>query len=98
MAKSFSSDNIAKLVALLCLVIAAQIAAGQNTILRIQRSTAALNIDSNVKHGQGISGITVGNPGDVWRYPNSLSCLLVYPDGRYVLEKRDEETVGRPKT
>src|SRR5260370_7710473 len=45
----------------------------------------------------GIYGITYGNPGDVWQYPNSLSCLVVYGDGKYVLEKREEATVGRPK-
>ena len=30
-------------------------------------------------------------------YPNSGSCLVVYNDGKYVLEKRDESTVGKPK-
>src|SRR5260370_14871834 len=45
----------------------------------------------------GIYGITYGNPGDVWQYPNSLSCLVVYGDGKYVLEKREEATVGKPK-
>jgi hypothetical protein len=45
----------------------------------------------------GMNGITYGNPGDVWQYPNWLSCLVVYDDGKYVLEKRDEATLGRPK-
>lgn len=44
-----------------------------------------------------MQGITYGNPGDVWSYPNSLSCLVVYGDGKYVLEKRDEQTLGKPK-
>jgi hypothetical protein len=56
-----------------------------------------LNIDSNVQHAQGLRGVTTGNPGDVWNYPNSLSCLVVYGDGKYVLEKREEQTLGRPK-
>lgn len=30
-------------------------------------------------------------------YPSSSSCLVVYNDGRYVLEKRDEHKVGSPK-
>jgi hypothetical protein len=30
-------------------------------------------------------------------YPNSGSCVVVYDDGKYVLEKRDESTVGKPK-
>src|ERR1035441_1913577 len=66
-------------------------------LLRLQRSRADLNIDAGAKHGQGMWGLTYGNPGDVWKYPNSLSCLVVYGDGRYVIEKRDEITVGRPK-
>ena len=42
-------------------------------------------------------GLTYGNPGDVWQYPNSLACLVVYGDGKYVLEKREEVTVGKPR-
>jgi hypothetical protein len=45
----------------------------------------------------GMWGITYGNPGDVWNYPNSLSCLVVYADGKYVLERREEQTLGKPK-
>ena len=29
--------------------------------------------------------------------PNSLSCLVVYGDGKFILEKREELTVGKPK-
>ncbi len=80
------------------LVVGAQVAAGQATpLLRLQRSTAELEISSGAKHAQGLAGITTGNPGDVWHYPNSVSCLLVYGDGKYVYEKRDEPTLGRPK-
>jgi hypothetical protein len=78
----------------------AQIGAGQDAstpLLRLQRSRATLNIDANAEHGQGMWGLTYGNPGDVWQYPNSLSCLVVYGDGKYVLEKREESTVGKPK-
>lgn len=66
-------------------------------LLRLQRSRAYLDIDTNAQHGTGIWGITYGNPGDVWNYPNSLSCLIVYEDGKYILEKREELTVGKPK-
>jgi hypothetical protein len=92
-------DKGFKLLTLVGLLILAQTAAaqGSTTLLRMQRSRASLNIDSNAQHGQGMNGITYGNPGDVWSYPNSASCLVVYNDGRYVLEKRDEQTVGRPK-
>jgi len=80
--------------------MASEISVCQNTstpLLRLQESRAYLNIDTNVQHGMGMYGITYGNPGDVWQYPNSLSCLVVYGDGKYVLEKRDEPTLGRPK-
>src|SRR5882757_3721165 len=76
-----------------------QIADGQGpaaSLLRLQRSRAYLNIDSNVQHAQGLNGVTYGNPGDVFNYPNSLSCLVVYSDGKYVFEKREEQTLGKP--
>jgi hypothetical protein len=44
-----------------------------------------------------MNGITYGKGGDVSSYPNSLSCLTVHSDGKYVFEKRDEQTVGKPK-
>lgn len=80
-------------------LFASQVAWSQNAtpLLRLQRSKAYLNIDSNVQHARGLYGVTVGNPGDVFRYPNSLSCLVVYGDGKYVLEKREEATLGKPK-
>ena len=73
------------------------LAQGSGTVLRLQRSRAYLDIGSNAVHAEGMQGITYGNPGDVWSYPNSLSCLVVYGDGKYVLEKREEQTVGKPK-
>jgi hypothetical protein len=77
-----------------------QVAVAQDSstaLLQLQRSRASLDIASNAKHARGAEGITFGNPGDVWSYPNSLSCLIVYPTGKFVLEKRDERTVGKPK-
>jgi hypothetical protein len=73
------------------------IAQDSNTLLRLQRSKAFLNLDTNVVHAQGMNGITYGKSGSVSSYPNSLACLLVYGDGKYVLEKRDETNLGRPK-
>jgi len=89
-----------RLLAVLAILIAGEIGVCQNVstpLLRLQESRAYLNIDANVQHGQGFWGITFGNPGDVWNYPNSLSCLVVYSDGKYFLEKRDEPTLGKPK-
>ena len=100
MAKSLSFLGSAKIVAFLGLTISAHLAASQaegTPLLRLQHSTAELAIDSAAPHARGLSGITTGNPGDVWRYPNSVSCLLVYGDGRYVYEKRDEPTLGKPR-
>src|ERR1700726_2864343 len=88
------------LLLLLGILVASEIGACQDAstpLLRLQHSRAYLNIDANVQHGMGIYGITYGNPGDVWKYPNSLVCLVVYGDGKYFLEKRDEATVGKPK-
>jgi hypothetical protein len=100
MRRIFDTHVLLKLLTVLPILIAAEIGACQSTptpLLRLQRSRASLNIDANAEHGQGMWGITYGNPGDVWQFPNSLSCLVVYGDGKYVLEKREETTVGKPK-
>ncbi len=98
--KVFNARELVKLLPVLAMLIASEFGACQSIstpLLRLQQSRAYLNIDANVQHGMGIYGITYGNPGDVWQYPNSLSCLVVYGDGKYVLEKREEATVGKPK-
>jgi hypothetical protein len=97
-----ASPRFCKLLAFLPVIaifLLPNVAAGQDstTLLRLQRSKAYLNLDTNVVHAQGMNGITYGKSGDVLSYPNSLACLLVYGDGKYVLEKRDESTVGKPK-
>src|SRR6266478_8411155 len=100
MAGRLSANNWLRLPLLLGLLTLTQIGAGQGSsasLLRLQRSKSYLNIDSSVQHAEGLRGVTTGNPGDVWNYPNSLSCLVVYGTGRYVLEKREEHTVGKPK-
>lgn len=88
------------LIALLAILSLAGAAAGQGTpatLLKLQRSKAYLNLETNVVHAQGMRGLTYGKSGDVSSYPNSLSCLIVYGDGRFILEKREEMTVGKPK-
>jgi hypothetical protein len=89
-----------KVLSIVILIVASEILAaqGSGTLLRLQQSRASLNIESNARHAQGMYGITYGNPGNVWSYPNTASCLLVYSDGKYILEKRDEQTLGKPKT
>ncbi len=100
MSKSFTLSQSGRVVAFLALAIFARVATSQGNgtpLLRFQRATAELEIDSGAPHARGFGGITTHNPGDVWRYPNAASCLLVYRDGKYVYEKRDERTLGKPK-
>jgi hypothetical protein len=84
---------------LLAILLSTSVGAAQDStaLLRMQRSKAYLNLDTNVVHGQGMNGITYGKSGDVFNYPNSLSCLVVQGDGKFVLEKREESTLGKPK-
>lgn len=94
------SDNVFTLLSFLTLLLwlAGSAVCQQTTpLLRLQRSKAYLDLETNVVHARGMSGITYGKSGDVFHYPNSLSCLVVYGDGKYVLEKREEPTLGRPK-
>ena len=89
-----------KVITLLGILSFAGVAVGQGAstaLLKLQRSKAYLSLETNVVHAQGMHGITYGKGGDVANYPNSLSCLVVYGDGKFVLEKRDESTVGKPK-
>jgi hypothetical protein len=100
MGRVFNPCKLSKLLLVTGILVLAEVGVSQNTpalLLRLQQSRANLNIDANAEHGQGVWGLTYGNPGDVWQYPNSLSCLVVYGDGKYVLEKREESTVGKPK-
>jgi len=93
-------DKLLPLLPLLGILLFANVGVGQESstpLLRLQRSKAYLNLETNVLHAQGMNGITYGKSGDVFSYPNSLSCLVVYGDGKYVLEKREEATLGKPK-
>jgi len=92
-------DRLLTLLPLLAVLLTADNAMSQSStpLLRLQRSKAYLNLETNVVHAQGMYGIHYGKSGDVSSYPNSLSCLTVHSDGKYVFEKRDEQTVGKPK-
>jgi hypothetical protein len=97
----FRFEKLLALLSLLGILLLADMAMGQQSstpLLTLQRSRAYLNLETNVVHAQGMYGITYGKGGDVSSYPNSLSCVLVYGDGKFVLEKREETTVGKPKT
>jgi hypothetical protein len=84
----------------LALLVVAQIASGQGTttLLRLQRSTAEAEIEQNRQSmANNVWDAAAGDPRDVWKYPNTASCLVVYQDGKYALEKREERTLGHPK-
>jgi len=85
-------------------LLVAHVASGQDqasTLLRLQRSRTT--VETDVTGGMRASGgniLNLGSSGSEMgtsSYPNSASCLVVYSDGRYVFEKRDEQTVGKPK-
>jgi hypothetical protein len=92
-----------KLLLISISLMMAQVSVGQDQtiMLRLQRSRATINTEAtggmeangrNI-YSLGASGKVIG----VSSYPNSASCALIYNDGRFILEKRDEQTVGRPK-
>jgi hypothetical protein len=93
----FSSLKLLPLIGILLLTVTTICQDVSTPLLKLQRSKAYLELETNVVHAQGMHGITYGKGGDVSSYPNSLSCLLVYGDGKFVIEKRDESTVGKPK-
>src|SRR5215467_682966 len=96
--------NATNLLFVIILLLAAQVSVGQSqpTLLRLQRSKTAAELDAT--GGMRSSGGNIlslgGSPSEMGTssYPNSASCVLVYSDGKYVFEKRDEAKVGRPKT
>ncbi len=70
-------NNLITLRLTLLILLVVNICASQESsapLLRLQRSKAYLNLDTNVVHARGLNGITYGKSGDVFSYPNSLSC------------------------
>jgi hypothetical protein len=70
------------------------------TLLQIERSRAELEDQSNMmSSGRNVySAINKGEQMDIKNYPNSATCVVVFEDGKYVVEKKQERTVGQPKT
>ncbi len=87
-----------KLLVPIGLLLVAQIASAQ-ALLRLQRSTAEAEIQENRQSlGNDVNAAASNSaPGDVWKYPNTASCLVVYNDGKYAFERREEHTLGHPK-
>jgi len=94
-------DKGLRLLVLLGLVAPAQVVVGQGipVLLRLQSSRAELETQENRQAmGRNIWDVAQNSdPQDVQKYPNSASCLVVYGDGKYFLEKRDEHTLGKAK-
>lgn len=91
-------NNKLKLLMPIGLLLVAQIASAQ-ALLRLQRSTAEAEIQENRQSlGNDVNAAASNSsPADVWKYPNTASCLVVYNDGKYAFEKREEHTLGNPK-
>jgi hypothetical protein len=101
MSKCVRRQNLQRSLLLACLVLA-PLAHGQapKTLLQIQRMRAELESESNalaIGRNAYDAGINGSQQMDLRQYPNSASCLLVYDDGKYFFEKREEHVIGKPK-
>jgi hypothetical protein len=69
-------------------------------LVQIQRLRAELESQSNAM-AKGRNSYDAGLNGsqqmDVKQYPNSATCVVVFGDGKYVVEKKEEHTLGNPK-
>jgi hypothetical protein len=103
-ASLFRGRVLAQFVVTISLLLI-QVASGQDqaapTLLRLQRSRATAEMDATGgMHAPGGNIYSLGADGSQMAtssYPNTGSCVVVYNDGKYVFEKRDESTVGKPK-
>jgi hypothetical protein len=99
MFKRLIVSQVSPLIGLLLLAPLAYGQAGKR-LLQIQRLSAELE-QSSVVISNGRNAYDSGFKGnqllDVSQYPNSATCLLVYEDGKYFMEKRDERSGGRTK-
>src|SRR5581483_8311458 len=97
---STCSRRLSPFLVFLALLIFPAIANAQGQpLLQISRSRASLDDQSNMmSSGRNVYDATLrGQQLDVRQYPNSSACVLVYPNGKYIVEKRDEHSVGHPK-
>lgn len=91
-----------QLTLLLGVLVLAPLAGGQDSklLLQIQRVKAELESQSNfISIGRNV--YASANKGqeqmDIQQYPHSGTCLLVYGDGKYFLEKSEERSSGKAK-
>lgn len=90
-----------KLPVLLGLLLLTQIASGQGArlLLRIQSLNVELETASNLMSSgnNAWDAVNLLQPDNTRKFPSSSTCLLVYEDGKYFVEKKDERTPGKPK-
>lgn len=96
------SDHKFPLSLLLGFLVLAPLASAQESkpLVQIERSRAELESQSNamsIGRNSYDAGFNGSQQMDVRQYPNTATCLVVYGDGRYFFEKKDEHTVGKPK-
>jgi hypothetical protein len=75
-------------------------AQAHKTLLLVQRMRAELESESNalaIGRNAYDAGINGSQQMDLRQYPNTATCLIVYDDGKYFFEKREERTIGKPK-
>lgn len=101
MSKSTISNKL-RVPVVLALLVFGCLAKAENgkLLLQIQRVRAELESQSNFM-SIGRNVYAAAGKGeqqlDVQQYPNSGTCLVVYDDGKYFFEKREEHTLGKPK-
>ena len=101
MSKNLTYDKF-QLALLLGLLVLAPLAGGQDSklLLQIQRIRAELESQTNyMSIGRNVySAVGKGEQElDIQQYPHSGTCLLVYGDGKYFLEKQEEHSSGKAK-
>lgn len=87
------------LIGVLALVPLAN-AQGGRPLVKIERLRAELESQSNamsIGRNSYDAGLNGSQQMDVRQYPNTTTCLLVYGDGKYFVEKREEHGGGRVK-
>lgn len=90
-----------KMLVLVGLLLLTQIASGQGArlLLRMQSLNVELETASNLMSSgnNAWDAVNLLQPDNTQKFPNSSTCLLVYENGKYFVEKKDERTPGKPK-
>jgi len=91
-----------KLVSLVGFFVLVPLANSQNSKLLMRMENVRTEMDSQsnaISNGRNSyeAGLNGSDQTDVQQYPNSATCVVVYEDGRYAVEKRDEHNLSKPK-